>query len=54
MTNKYYDRQPAPEGVQTVTVSGVAWTCQQRQGQVNPYQECVSNADPAEKIRLSS
>ncbi|KAA8877358.1 hypothetical protein F3087_44435 [Nocardia colli] len=51
-----YGEQPATarRDVLTVTVEGGSWTCQERQGQVNPYQECVSKADPAEKVRLSS
>lgn len=51
-----YGEQPATSrhGVLMVSVDGASWTCQERQGQVNPYKECVNNADPAEKVRLSS
>ncbi|MGW2034966.1 hypothetical protein [Streptomyces spinosus] len=27
----------------TISVGGTAWTCQERQGDPNPYQECVTS-----------
>ncbi|MFC9436551.1 hypothetical protein [Nocardia sp. NPDC057030] len=56
VSSSAYGEQSGPpsKGTRTVTVEGVSWTCQERQGQVNPYKECESNAEPAEKVRLSS
>ncbi|MFI1918878.1 hypothetical protein [Nocardia sp. NPDC020380] len=33
---------------------GSVWTCQEQLGDPNPYQECVNQQNPAEKVRLSS
>ncbi|WP_367038344.1 DUF4232 domain-containing protein [Streptomyces sp. Je 1-332] len=40
----------------TVTVNGTAWKCQEKQekGAPNPYTECVSTKEPAEKVQLTS
>ncbi|WP_433659802.1 hypothetical protein ACQPW1_45145 [Nocardia sp. CA-128927] len=51
-----YEKKPAAPGttVTFVVGDGSTWTCQQRQGQVNPYIECVDKNHPAEKVRLVS
>ncbi|MFI1677815.1 DUF4232 domain-containing protein [Streptomyces sp. NPDC020607] len=38
----------------TVTVNGSAWKCDEKQGEVNPYQECVSTKEQGEKVQLLS
>ncbi|QES45023.1 hypothetical protein DEJ49_32110 [Streptomyces venezuelae] len=38
----------------TVTVNGAAWKCDEKQGKVNPYQECVSTKEQGEKVHLLS
>ncbi|MEU5897268.1 MULTISPECIES: DUF4232 domain-containing protein [Streptomyces] len=38
----------------TVTVNGAAWKCDEKQGKVNPYQECVSTKERGEKVQLLS
>lgn len=38
----------------TVTVDGAAWRCQERQGGINPYEECAYTANPAQTVRLVS
>lgn len=43
-----------PGFVVPVTVGASTWDCQEFIGTPNPYQECVSRDNPAEKARLSS
>ncbi|MES9525781.1 hypothetical protein [Streptomyces capoamus] len=38
----------------TVRVDGTAWTCMERQGDPNPYQECVDAGDSGRRIIVSS
>ncbi|MFI9586616.1 hypothetical protein ACIHCQ_33390 [Streptomyces sp. NPDC052236] len=51
-----YGRAVAANRAQPVTVyvGRTAWKCQERQGDPNPYGECVSLDTPGEKVRLSS
>jgi hypothetical protein len=37
-----------------VRVAGTAWKCRERQGDPDPYQECVSTGDSGRWVRLSS
>ncbi|MFI2758191.1 hypothetical protein ACH5A3_04850 [Streptomyces echinatus] len=37
-----------------VRVAGAAWKCRERQGDPNPYLECVSTSDGGRWVRLSS
>ncbi|MFI9242039.1 hypothetical protein ACIGXF_05505 [Streptomyces sp. NPDC053086] len=37
-----------------VRAAGTAWKCRERQGDPNPYQECVSTSDSGRWVRLSS
>ncbi|MFI9505386.1 hypothetical protein [Nocardia sp. NPDC052566] len=56
VTNAYGDHAEdwGPGVVIPVSVEGTTWNCQERQGNPNPYQECVNTQNPAEKVRLSS
>ncbi|MFI7320763.1 DUF4232 domain-containing protein [Streptomyces venezuelae] len=38
----------------TVTVDGTDWKCREKQGDPNPYQECVNTKEPTEKVQLFS
>lgn len=38
----------------TITVNDTGWKCQQKQGDPNPYTECVNTKEPAEKVQLLS
>ncbi|MFG2355920.1 hypothetical protein [Streptomyces sp. NPDC048521] len=38
----------------TVRVGGAVWKCQERQGDPNPYQECVNSSDSSRRVTLSS
>ncbi|MFJ4523589.1 hypothetical protein ACIP4Y_21970 [Streptomyces sp. NPDC088810] len=38
----------------TVRVGGAAWKCQERQGDPNPYQECVDASDSGRRVIVSS
>ncbi|MGW4247952.1 hypothetical protein [Nocardia sp. NPDC004722] len=37
-----------------VTVDTIRWVCGERQGNPNPYQECASQNESADKVRLYS
>ncbi|WP_157535224.1 hypothetical protein [Nocardia inohanensis] len=37
-----------------VVVENVRWVCGERQGEPNPYQECSSQNESADKVRLYS
>ncbi|GAA3124931.1 hypothetical protein GCM10010521_09610 [Streptomyces rameus] len=37
-----------------VRAAGTAWKCRERQGDPDPYQECVSTGDGGRWVRLSS
>ncbi|MBL1105266.1 hypothetical protein JK361_11815 [Streptomyces sp. 5-8] len=37
-----------------VRAAGAAWKCRERQGDPNPYQECVDTSDSSRWVRLSS
>ncbi|WP_069166489.1 hypothetical protein [Nocardia altamirensis] len=55
VTNAYGEQDNWSESkAVTVTVDGTPWSCQQKSGNPNPYQECVNQHDPREKARLSS
>ncbi|MEV5148566.1 hypothetical protein [Streptomyces sp. NPDC052727] len=38
----------------TIRVGATAWTCQERQGDPNPYRECVSTSDSGRRVVLTS
>jgi hypothetical protein len=38
----------------TIRVGVVTWTCQERQGDPNPYQECVTASDNGVRVVLTS
>ncbi|MFF5532885.1 hypothetical protein ACFY71_10410 [Streptomyces cinerochromogenes] len=38
----------------TVRTDGGTWTCQERQGDPNPYQECVDTGGSGRRVVLSS
>ncbi|MYX96533.1 hypothetical protein GT045_17360 [Streptomyces sp. SID486] len=38
----------------SVRAAGTTWKCRERQGDPNPYQECVSTSDSGRWVRLSS
>ncbi|KOV72356.1 MULTISPECIES: hypothetical protein [Streptomyces] len=38
----------------TIRVGATTWTCQERQGDPNPYQECVDASDSGRRVVLSS
>ncbi|MFH9400675.1 hypothetical protein ACH4JS_12920 [Streptomyces sp. NPDC017638] len=40
--------------VTTVDADGTVWRCQERQGDPNPYQECVDTTDETRHITLTS
>ncbi|WP_432026491.1 hypothetical protein [Streptomyces sp. 1222.5] len=44
----------APKGPGTVRAGGATWKCQERQGDPNPYQECVDSSDSGRRVILSS
>ncbi|MFF7972770.1 hypothetical protein [Streptomyces sp. NPDC007905] len=37
-----------------VRAGGATWTCQERQGDPNPYQECLNTGDSGRRVVLSS
>ncbi|MEU6591851.1 hypothetical protein ABZ923_21950 [Streptomyces sp. NPDC046881] len=45
------DKGAAPA---TVRVGGTSWKCQERQGDPNPYRECVDASDSGRRIIVSS
>ncbi|MFG2632859.1 hypothetical protein ACGFX8_02530 [Streptomyces sp. NPDC048362] len=42
------------DGVGEVRAAGVTWKCAERQGDPNPYAECVDAGDPGRVVVLSS
>ncbi|WP_405135437.1 hypothetical protein [Nocardia sp. NBC_01388] len=55
VTNAYGDaRKAQPKGDIPVTVNNIRWVCGERQGSPNSYQECASQNESAEKVRLYS
>ncbi len=40
--------------VTVVRSDGIAWRCQEQQGDPNPYQECVDTTDTARHVTLTS
>ncbi|QLY33367.1 hypothetical protein [Nocardia huaxiensis] len=48
------DRDKQPDGDIAVTVDNMRWVCGERQGDPNPYQECASQNESADRIRLVS
>lgn len=38
----------------SVTVDGTSWKCRERQGQSDPYTECINTKAPSEKVQLLS
>ncbi|MFI7004689.1 hypothetical protein [Nocardia sp. NPDC050175] len=46
-------KQPGKTFIQ-VTANSTAWACDQRQGNPNPYIECMNQQDTREKLQLSS
>ncbi|MEV6839625.1 hypothetical protein AB0N17_34880 [Streptomyces sp. NPDC051133] len=38
----------------TVPAGGTTWKCQERQGDPNPYLECVDSSDSSRRVLLSS
>lgn len=40
--------------VVTVRVEGSEWRCQERQGDPNPYKECVNTTDNGQRVTLTS
>ncbi|MBL1074495.1 hypothetical protein JK358_08805 [Nocardia sp. 2] len=48
------DRAKQPDGDIAVTVDNIRWVCGERQGDPNPYQECGSQNESADKVRLVS
>ncbi|WP_405484134.1 hypothetical protein [Nocardia sp. NBC_00511] len=48
------DRAQQSNGDIAVTVGTVRWVCGQRQGDPNPYQECASQNESADLVRLHS
>ncbi|BCM65193.1 MULTISPECIES: hypothetical protein [Streptomyces] len=42
------------EASATVRVGGTTWMCQERQGDPNPYRECVATSDSGRRVVLSS
>ena len=42
------------EGAATVHAAGSVWSCRERQGPVNPYQECVETAGAGRRVTLVS
>ncbi|MGW4568598.1 hypothetical protein ACWEN3_41700 [Streptomyces sp. NPDC004561] len=37
-----------------VRAAGAGWKCQERQGDPNPYQECVNTSDSGRRVMLTS
>jgi hypothetical protein len=50
-TKAWHGRAGTPVEVRT---AGAVWKCQERQGDPNPYQECVNETDGGRRITLSS
>ncbi|MEV6769849.1 hypothetical protein AB0N05_14605 [Nocardia sp. NPDC051030] len=48
------ERAKQSNGDIAVTVADIRWVCGERQGNPNPYQECASQNESAEQIRLYS
>ncbi|MGW4351813.1 hypothetical protein ACWELJ_06930 [Nocardia sp. NPDC004582] len=48
------ERAKQSTGDIAVTVAAVRWVCGERAGNPNPYQECASQNESAEKVRLQS
>ncbi|AYF78224.1 hypothetical protein D7D52_35280 [Nocardia yunnanensis] len=48
------DRANQSSGDIAVTVDTIRWVCGERQGDPNPYQECASQNESADKVRLLS
>ncbi len=38
----------------TVRVGGIAWRCQEQQGDPDPFARCVATADPSRWVELTS
>ncbi|MFI6869207.1 hypothetical protein [Nocardia sp. NPDC050406] len=47
-------REKQPDGDIAVTVDNMRWVCGERQGDPNPYQECASQNESADIVRLAS
>lgn len=55
VTDAYHnERARQPDGDIAVTVENVRWICGVRQGDPNPYQECASQNESADIVRLVS
>lgn len=50
-TKVWQDTAGAPA---KVAAGGTTWSCQERQGDPNPYQECVDTRDSSRRVTLSS
>ncbi|MFE3195090.1 hypothetical protein ACFXHA_39215 [Nocardia sp. NPDC059240] len=48
------ERGKQSSGDIAVTIDTIRWVCGQRQGDPNPYQECSSQNESADKVRLLS
>lgn len=47
-------RRSQPDGDISVTVDNMPWVCGERQGDPNPFQECASQNESADNVRLYS
>ncbi|WP_306359067.1 hypothetical protein [Nocardia sp. CC227C] len=55
VVNEYAaQRDTRPDGDIAVTVDNIRWVCGERQGDPNPYQQCGSQNESADQIRLYS
>ncbi|MGX1805198.1 hypothetical protein ACWIGI_05745 [Nocardia sp. NPDC055321] len=55
VTTSYTDARKTQEsGDIPVTIENVRWICGERQGDPNPFQECSSQNESADRIRLQS
>ncbi|MFI1919933.1 hypothetical protein [Nocardia sp. NPDC020380] len=55
VVNAYAEqRAKQPDGDVAVVVADIRWVCGERQGDPNPVQQCASQNESAEKVRLVS
>ncbi|WP_067541453.1 hypothetical protein [Nocardia crassostreae] len=55
VVNAYADaRKQQPEGDIPVVIDNIRWVCGERQGDSNPFQQCASQNESQDKIRLLS
>ncbi|MFC9995893.1 hypothetical protein [Nocardia sp. NPDC127526] len=55
VVNAYAEaRNQQPEGDIPVTVDNIRWVCGERQGDPNPFQQCASQNESQDKVRLIS